>query len=88
MYDWPDKEWLPKAIVTLESNKYFKLEHLSAYDGDWVGYTVLNIKDSKEASISCLQEFFSDIVMSTYDDVTPIDIESYSIEDGIRLFRS
>lgn len=87
LYDWPDKEWLPKAIVALESNKYFKLEHLSAYDGDWGGYTVLNIKDSKEASISCLQEFFSGIVMSTYDDVTPMDIESYSIEDGIRLFR-
>lgn len=87
LYDWPDMEWLPNSVLVLESNKYFKLGHISADNGDWVGYTALNIKDSKDASISCLQEFFSDIIMSTCDRTLPMNIESYSIEDGIELFR-
>ena len=87
LYDWPDMDWLPNSVLALESNKYFKLDHISADNGDWVGYTALNIKDSKDASISCIQEFFSDIVMSIYDEMIPIDIESYSIEDGLELFR-
>ena len=87
MYDWPDIEWLPNSVLALESNKYFKLGHISADNGDWVGYTALNIKDSKDARISCLQEFFSDIVMLINNDEMPMDTENYSIEDGIELFR-
>lgn len=85
MYDWPDIDWLPNSVLALDSNKYFKLCHLSADNGDWVGYTALNIKDSKNAQISCLQEFFSDIV-SLCEGMMSIDIESYSIEEGIELF--
>lgn len=87
LYDWPDLEWLPNSVLALESNKYFKLGHISADNGDWVGYTALNIKDSKDARISCLQEFFSDIVMLINNDEMPMDTENYSIEDGIELFR-
>lgn len=86
MYDWPDIDWLPNSVLALDSNKYFKLGHLSADNGDWVGYTALNIKDGKNAQISCLQEFFSDIV-SLCEGIMSIDIESYSIEEGIELFR-
>lgn len=87
LYDWPDKEWLPNSIVALESNKYFKLNHLSAYDGDWIGYSALKIKDHSDSQISCLQEFFSDILMDIRGDVIPIDIEKYSIDSGIVLCR-
>lgn len=87
LYDWSDIEWLPNSVLALESNKYFKIDHILTDNGDWVGYTALNIKDSKDARINCLQEFFSDIVMSICDDTMPMDIESYSIEDGIELFR-
>ena len=80
-------EWLPHSVLALESNKYFKLGHISADNGDWVGYTALNIKDSKNARISCLQEFFSDIVISNCEDMMSTDIKEYSIEDGIELFR-
>lgn len=87
LYDWPDKEWLPNSIVALESDKYFKLNHLSAYDGDWIGYSALNIKDYSNAQISCLQEFFSNIMMAINGEVIPIDIEKYSIDNGIVLYR-
>lgn len=87
LYDWPDKEWLPNSIVALESNKYFKLNHISAYDGDWIGYSALNIRDHPDAQISCLQEFFSDILMTINGEVIAIDIEKYSIDGGVVLFR-
>ena len=87
LYDWPDMEWLPNSILALESNKYFKLGHISADNGDWGGYTALNIKDGKDATISCLQEFFSDFVTFIHGNEIPIKIENYSIEDGIGLFR-
>ena len=87
LYDWPDMEWLPNSILALESNKYFKLGHISADNGDWGGYTALNIKDGKDATISCLQEFFSDIVTFIHGNEIPIKIKNYSIEDGIGLFR-
>ena len=80
-------EWLPISVLTLESNKYFKLGRISADNGDWIGYTALNTKDSKNASISCLQEFFSDIVMLINDSTMSMDIEKFSIKDGIELFR-
>jgi hypothetical protein len=80
-------EWLPNSILALESNKYFKLGFISEDDGDSIGYTALNIKDSKDAKISCLQEFFSDIVMLNCGSTIAMDIEKYSIEDGIELFR-
>lgn len=86
MYDWSDIDWLPNSVLALDSNKYFKLGHLSADNGDWVGYTALNIKDSKNAQVSCLQEFFSDIV-SLCEGMMSMDIESHSIEEGIELFR-
>lgn len=87
LYDWPDMEWLPNSILALESNKYFKLGHISADNGDWGGYTALNIKDGKDATISCLQEFFSDIITFIHGNEIPIKFENYSIEDGIGLFR-
>ncbi len=87
LYDWSDMKWLPNSVLALESNKYFKLCHISADNGDWSGYSALSIEDSKEACISCLQEFFSDIVMSNCGSTMAMDIEKYSIEDGIELFR-
>ena len=87
LYDWSDMEWLPNSVLALGSNKYFRIDHITLDNGDWVGYTALNIKDRNNAHISCLQEFFSAIVMSICDDTMPMDIESYSIEEGIELFR-
>ena len=88
LYDWSDMEWLPNSILALESNKYFKLEHITADNGDWVGYTALNIKDSKDACISCIQKCFLDIVMPICGSTISMDVEKFSLEDGIELFRS
>lgn len=88
LYDWSDMEWLPNSILALESNKYFKLGHISADNGDWVGYTALNIKDSKDACISCIQKCFLDIVMPICGSTISMDVEKFSLEDGIELFRS
>ena len=63
------------------------MDYVSANNGDWFGYIALDIKDSKDARISCLQEFFSDIVASICDITIPINIEKYSIKNGIVLFR-
>ena len=87
LYDWPDKEWLPNSVLCLESNNYFKMDYVSENNGDWFGYIALDIKDSKDARISCLQEFFSDIVASICDITIPINFEKYSIKNGIVLFR-
>lgn len=87
LYDWSDMQWLPNSVLSLESNKFFKLGHISVDNGDWLGYTALNIKDSKDANISCIQEFFSDIIQSINNGVLSIDVEKYSIEDVVELFR-
>lgn len=87
LYDWPVIEWFPHSVLALESNKFFKLGHISADDGDWVGYTALNLKDSKDTCLSCIQECFSDIVMTICDSTISMEVEKFSIEDGIKLFR-
>ena len=86
-FDWLDKGWLPNAILTLDTNKFYSLSHISAYDGDWVGYAALKIEDRKDMQISCLQEFFESILDLINEDYWQIDINKYSIEDGIKLFR-
>ena len=87
LYDWDDKEWLPNAILALDSNKYYNLGHISAYNDDWVGYLSLEITDSKDAQINCLQEFFTSIVMLVNGYIPEMDINKYSIKHGIELFR-
>lgn len=87
LYDWSDIEWLPHSVLALESNRYFKLSHISADNGDWAGYTALKLKDSKDACLSCIQECFSDIAMSICDSTISMEVEDFSIEDGIELFR-
>lgn len=87
LYDWSDKEWLPNAILALGANKYFSLGHLSTYNGNWVGYAALEIKDSNNGQISCLQEFFESITEIVGGKIKPMDIDKYAIGDGIVLFR-
>ncbi len=87
LYDWDDNERLPNAILALDSNKYYNLGHISAYNDDWVGYLSLEITDSKDAQINCLQEFFTSIVMLVNGYIPEMDINKYSIKHGIELFR-
>ena len=87
LYDWPDIEWLPNAILSLDANRLYNLGQISSFNGDWVGYSVLKIIDSKEMQISCLQEFFEKIVDSTNGESIQMDMNKYSIEDGVELFR-
>lgn len=87
LYDWPDIEWLPNAILSLDANRLYNLGHISSHDGDWVGYSVLKIIDSKKMPISCLQDFFEKIVDATNGKRIQKDMNKYSIEDGVELFR-
>ncbi len=85
-YDWSDVEWLPNAIVSLKSSKYFKLTHFQD-DNDWVGYVSYRIIDKTHKEVSCIQEFFSTIMDLINEPPIEIDLNEYSIKDGFPLFR-
>lgn len=85
LYDWSDMERLPNSILSLESRKYYVLDHLQDENNDWVGYASYKITDKKDKEISCLQEFFSsvvDLINGTFE----IDRSDYSVKDGIPLW--
>ncbi len=87
LYDWSDVEFLPKAILSLQSHKYFVLDHIQNDYNDWVGYASYMIKDKEKKEVSCLQEFFASLMdLIDYDSLT-IDINEYSISEGFTLFR-
>lgn len=86
LYDWSDKECLPNAIVTLESNNLYAFSIDSYDNGDWFGYLSLHIADRNMDRISSLQEFLH-IVLGNIVDKFDISIEDYSINNGIPLFR-
>lgn len=84
-YDWSDKERLPNSILSLESRKYYVLDHLQDENNDWVGYASYKITDKKDEEISCLQEFFAsviDLMNGTFE----INSNDYSIKDGFPLY--
>lgn len=86
LYDWLDKEWLPNAIVSIESNSLYALS-IDAYDNeDWFGYLSLRIADRNKDRVSSLQEFLH-MVLGNIIDKFDIAIEDYSINNGIPLFR-
>lgn len=86
LYDWSDKEWLPNAILSLKSSKYYKLTHYQD-DNDWVGFVSYRIIDRIHKEVSCIQEFFSTIMDLINEKPIKIDINKYSIKDGFPLFR-
>lgn len=85
LYDWPDIEWLPNAILSLESHNLFVLDHLQDDNNDYVGYASYKIKDKTNKEISCLQEFLA-IVMDLIDETFEIDRNDYPIIDGFPLY--
>ena len=87
LFDWPDKEWLPNAILSLNSGNYYKLDHLQDDENDYIGYASYLIKDKKNKDICCLQELFSSIMYYILNDPLINDISNYSIKDGFRLYR-
>lgn len=86
LYDWSDKEWLPNAMVTIESNSLYALSVNPYANGDWFGYLSLRIADRNKDRVSSLQEFMH-IVLGNTVDKFDITIEEYSINNGIPLFR-
>lgn len=85
LYDWSDTEQLPNSILSLESRKYYVLDHLQDEKNDWVGYASYKITDKKDKEISCLQEFFAsivDLINGTFE----IDRSDYSVKDGFPLW--
>lgn len=85
LYDWSDKERLPNSILSLESRKYYILDHLQDEKNDWVGYASYMITDKKGEEISCLQEFFAS-VMDLINGTFEVDRNDYSIKDGFPLY--
>lgn len=86
LYDWSDKEWLPKSILSLASCKYYMLGHLQDDKDDWVGYAAYKITDKTCEEISCLQEFFATITEMLKGSFV-MEQEEYSVKDGFPLFR-
>ncbi len=86
LYDWSDKERLPNSILSLESRKYYILDHLQDEKNDWVGYASYKITDKKDEEISCLQEFFAS-VMDLINGKFEMNRNDYSIKDGFPLFQ-
>ena len=86
LYDWSDKEQLPNSILSLESCKYYVLDHLQDEKNDWVGYASYKITDSKNMEISCLQEFFAS-VMEMLNGKFYVDQNDYSIKDGFPMWK-
>lgn len=86
LYDWSDNERLPNSILSLESCKYYVLDHLKDEKNDWVGYASYKITDSKNMEISCLQEFFAS-VMEMLNGKFYVDQNDYSIKDGFSLWK-
>ena len=85
LYDWSDKELLPNSILSLESRKYYVLDHLQDENNDWMGYASYEITDKKDKEISCLQEFFAS-VMDLINGTFEVDRNDYSIKDGFPLW--
>ena len=86
LYDWSDKERLPNSILSLESCKYYVLDHLQDEKKDRIGYASYKITDSKNMEISCLQEFFASI-MEMLNGKFYVDQNDYSIKDGFTLWK-
>ena len=86
LYDWPDKEWLPKSILSLVSCKYYVLGHIQYDKNDCLGYAAYKITDKENREISCLQEFYASI-MKMLNENFDVDMDKYSIKDGFPMFR-
>ena len=86
LYDWSDKERLPNSILSLESCKYYVLDHVQDDKNDWVGYASYRVTDSTNIEISCLQEFFAS-VMEILNGSFEVNQNDYSIKDGFPLHR-
>lgn len=86
LYDWPDKEWLPNAIVSLDGCSLYS-SFIGTFDnGDWFSYMTFNILDGSDKQVSSLQEFFQ-LILSLVNVKYSIDIEHYSKYNSIQLFR-
>lgn len=85
LYDWPDIEWLPKSILSLESHNLFVLDHLQDENNDYVGYASYKITDKTNMEISCLQEFLAN-VMDFINGTFEVDRNDYSIKDGFPIY--
>jgi hypothetical protein len=85
LYDWPDIEWLPKSILSLESHNLFVLDHLQDENNDYVGYTSYKITDKTNKEISCLQQFLANVI-DLLDGTFEIDRNDYPIINGFPLY--
>lgn len=86
LYDWQDKEWLPKSIISVASCKYYMLGHLQNENDDWLGYAAYRITDRENEEISSVQEFFATIT-DILNDAFELEYDAYSVKDGLLLFR-
>lgn len=85
-FDLPDKEWLPKGIASLHNNIFYSLSHIQTGNNDCFGYLAYNIHDNEDKAISSLQEFLNIVTQSINVDFE-INIEQYSLKNGIPLFQ-
>lgn len=86
IFDWPDINRLPKGIVSLDKNILYICSHVQTEKGDFVGYLAHNNHDSEDKAISSLQEFLH-VVSHSLNKKFEINVEHYSILNGITLFQ-
>lgn len=86
-YDWSDIDSMPKSIVSLESESFYLMEYYPGDNGDALYYMSYKTKDNENKRVSCLQEFFLNILNKINNKQVIINIQDYSIDEGILLFR-
>jgi len=87
LYDWPDKDWLPNAILSLDSESLYSQEYAPFDNGDWLGYITYSFVDKEDLAVSCLQEFLMCILRLVNVNTPDIDFQHLTFDEAISLFR-
>lgn len=86
LYDWSDKNWLPNAILSLNSESLYSQEYAPYDDGDWFGYSTYSFFDGNDTAVSCLQEFLMCILRLVNVNTPDIDFQRLTLNKAILLF--
>lgn len=87
LYDWSDKDWLPNAILSLDSESLYSQEYAPFDNGDWLGYITYSFVDKEDLAVSCLQEFLKCILRLVNANTPDIGFKHLTFDKAIPLFR-
>lgn len=73
LYDYDNFNALPKAIVSINPDYYFKQGYCQTDNDDMMGYMAFSITDNSDKEIASIQSFIKDLIEQT----NLMDIEEY-----------